>query len=223
MRFRGTYAHTVAYVPSRDELPALLNRRGLVGSGAEIGVKHGKYSDYLLSRWRGAKLISIDPWLADDPNAYVDNANVEQSNHEQFFSETQRRLARHGARSEIWRTTSVEAAARVADGSLDFAFIDARHDYASVLEDLHAWYSKVRPGGILAGHDYVDGPFPAGVFGVRAAVDEFLGERGIPVHSTRGRAPVETFPSWLAVIPVSAATGTVKPAAPWLRLWRRRR
>jgi Methyltransferase domain len=213
MRFRRTYAHTIAHVPSRDELPALLNRRGLVGTGAEIGVKNGKYSDYLLSRWRGVKLISVDPWLADEPDAYIDRANVAQSDHERFFAETKRRLARHGARSEIWRMTSVEAAVRVADDSLDFAYIDARHDSASVLEDLHAWFPKVRPGGILAGHDYVDGTFPSGVFGVRSAVDAFLGERGIPVHSTRGRRPVEMFPSWLAVVPAAAAPGSAGPAA----------
>ena len=35
-------------------------------------------------------------------------------------------------------------------------FIDARHSYDAVLEDLNAWWPKIRPGGILAGHDYVD-------------------------------------------------------------------
>jgi hypothetical protein len=90
----------------------------------------------------------------------------------------------------------------VADSSLDFVYIDARHDRASVLEDLAAWYPKVRAGGIIAGHDYVDGTFPSGVFGVKSAVDEFFGARGILVHATKGRRPVEMFPSWLAERPV---------------------
>ena len=201
MRHRHTYRRTLAHLPSRDEIPALLNRRGLVGQGAEIGVKVGKYSDFVLTRWQGTMLISIDPWLEDEPDEYVDRANVPQAEQEEFFQRATARLARHGARSEIWRTTSVEAASRMRDGSLDFVYIDARHDYTSVLEDLESWVGKVRPGGILAGHDYVDGEFPQGVFGVKRAVDEFFSARGMRVYSTDGRPPIEMFPSWLVEIP----------------------
>jgi hypothetical protein len=84
---------------------------------------------------------------------------------------------------------------------MDFVYIDARHDYESVKEDLHAWFDKVRPGGILAGHDYADGILVQGDFGVKTAVDEFFAERGIPVHITEGPSPVEMFPSWVVVIP----------------------
>ena len=52
-RYRFTYRRTITRVPARDELPALLNARGLLGRGAEIGVKLGVYSDALLRRWRG--------------------------------------------------------------------------------------------------------------------------------------------------------------------------
>jgi hypothetical protein len=200
-RYRWTYGRSLAHVPSRDELPALLNARRLFGDAAEIGVKTGKYSDFLLSRWRGRKLISIDPWLAAETDEYVDRANVPQDAHERFLAETRQRLAPHGARSEILRLTSLEAAERVADRTLDFVYIDARHDYDSVLEDLAAWYTKVRPGGIVAGHDYVDGTFPSGVFGVKRAVDEFFGARGIRVYSTGGPSAVEMFPSWLVEVP----------------------
>src|SRR5438067_890070 len=55
-RYRWTYGRSLAHVPSRDEIPALLNARRLFGDAAEIGVKTGKYSDFLLSRWRGRKL-----------------------------------------------------------------------------------------------------------------------------------------------------------------------
>ena len=61
--------------------------------------------------------------------------------------------------------TPVEAAKKVADGSLDFVYIDARRDYDSVKEDLNAWFRKVKPGGIFAGHDYVDGVLPRATSG----------------------------------------------------------
>jgi hypothetical protein len=200
-RYRFTYRSRITRVPSRDELPALLNARGLVGRGAEIGVKTGKYSDELLGNWKGAELVSIDPWLEADPEDYVDRSNVPQDQHEQHYRETRERLAPYGDRSTIWRLTSVEAATKVEDQSFDFVYIDARHDYASVLEDLAAWCAKVRPGGIFAGHDYVDGDIPEGDFGVKSAVDEFFGARGIPVHGTEGPSAVESFPTWIVEVP----------------------
>jgi hypothetical protein len=200
-RYRHTYATRLDRVPARDEFPAVLNRRGLLGTGAEIGVKAGRFSEWMLKRWKGEKLISIDPWLEDAAEAYVDSANVAQAKHEEFYAETQARLRPFGARSEIWRATSVEAAERVPDRSLDFVYIDARHDYESVLEDLNAWYSKVKPGGIIAGHDYATGSFKQGEFGVKRAVDEFFAERGIAVQATDGKVPVEMFATWLVAVP----------------------
>lgn len=66
---------------------------------------------------------------------------------------------------------STAGAAAFADGTLDFAFVDAAHDYHSVRCDLQAWWPKVKPGGLLAGHDYRDPGSP----GVAKAVDEFFG------------------------------------------------
>lgn len=197
-----SFARSLELVRTRDQIPELLNRRGLIGVGVEIGVKRGRYSEFLLHRWRGRRLISVDPWLEAPSDEYVDRANVPQERQERYFRETTERLARFGERSEIWRTTSAEAAARVEDSSLDFVYVDARHDRESVLEDLEAWYPKLRPGGIIAGHDYVDGSFPNGEFGVRSAVDTFFGRLGFPVNSTRGRpAAVEVFPSWIVSVP----------------------
>jgi hypothetical protein len=200
-RWRWSYKRTIDRVPARDELPALLNARGLLGQGVEIGVKTGLYSDSLLSNWKGAELISIDPWIEAEWEEYVDRSNVSQSEFNDNYEETKQRLSVHGERSTIWRLMSVEAAEKVDDHQLDFAYIDARHDYDSVLEDLNAWASKVKPGGILSGHDYVDGDLPQGEFFVKSAVDEFFGERGIPVHGTEGPSAVEMFPTWIVEVP----------------------
>ncbi len=202
-RYRLSYRSTIHRVPARDELPALLNARGLTGRGVEIGVKTGLYSNELLTNWRGQELISIDPWLSADPDEYVDRSNVSQDEFERYYQETCERLGRHGSRSTIWRMTSVEAAPGVPDHSLDFVYIDARHDYDSVLEDLAAWVVKVKPGGILAGHDYVDGDLPQGEFYVKSAVDQYFGARQIPVHGTEGPSAVEMFPTWIVEVPES--------------------
>jgi predicted O-methyltransferase YrrM len=49
----------------------------------------------------------------------------------------------------------------VSDGLLsqfndraDLVFVDANHDFTNVLADISLAYRLVRPGGIVAGHDY---------------------------------------------------------------------
>ena len=37
---------------------------------------------------------------------------------------------------------------------IDFLYIDASHDYEGVKQDIENWSPHVRPGGIIAGHDY---------------------------------------------------------------------
>lgn len=68
---------------------------------------------------------------------------------------------------------STEAADWFLDASIDFVFIDAAHDYESVTNDINAWLPKIKPGGIIAGHDYE----PYYERGVVAAVDDFFGDR----------------------------------------------
>lgn len=70
------------------------------------------------------------------------------------------------------KLTSIEASRKFRDESLDFVFLDASHEYEHVKEDILAWLPKVKPGGVLAGHDYYLGHdyFP----GVKRAADELL-------------------------------------------------
>jgi predicted O-methyltransferase YrrM len=182
----------------RRQLATLLNRRGLLGKAVEVGVQTGFFSEFLLSHWRGAHLLSVDPWSEAAADEYSDVANRSQAEHDRAYERTMQRLARFGERSSVWRTTSVEAAARIPPGSLDFVYIDARHDYEAVMEDLEAWFDKVRPGGILAGHDYLDGDLPEGVFGVKSAVDEFFAAKRLQVRTTYVDAPWLT---WFVEIP----------------------
>ena len=42
----------------------------------------------------------------------------------------------------------------IEDEVADFVFLDASHNYTAVKRDIEQWYKKVKPGGILAGHDF---------------------------------------------------------------------
>jgi hypothetical protein len=186
-------------ISSREELPALLNARGLLGVAVEVGVKLGRFSEIVLRGWEGRRLISVDPWLEAPREEYRDVANIDQGSHDWFYEATRKRLAEFGERSDIWRMTSAEAAGQIDAASIDFVYLDARHDYESVREDLGLWHPKVRPGGILAGHDYLDGELPAGRFGVKSAVDEFCTEQRLEVSITSA----DEWPSWVIEVPVA--------------------
>ena len=176
----------------------LLNARKLVGTGVEVGVDEGVYSDYLLTWWKGSKLISVDAWIEMPADEYTDTCNTSQGSMEEKYQQTRALLARHGERSEVRRALSTDAAAQIAPRSLDFVYLDARHDFDGVTEDLHAWFEKVKPGGVMAGHDYNDGVFVEGVHGVRSAVDRFFGPRSIAVRHTYTDVPAA---SWIVELP----------------------
>ena len=56
----------------------------------------------------------------------------------------------------LLRATTVAAAPAIPDGSVDFVYHDARHDFPSVLHDLELYWPKLRAGGVYAGHDFED-------------------------------------------------------------------
>ncbi len=194
------YKTSIPFVLNRGEISSILNARGLVGRGAEVGVKCGQFSEYLLGRWKGRCLYSIDPWREFDTSLYHDEDNVCQNEHEVNYGITARRLAKFGDRSVLMRMTSDEAAREVADGSLDFVYLDARHDYKSVVEDIGLWYPKVKPGGVLAGHDYMKyKKIGDTMFGVKQAVDEFIARERISKLWVTVREPI--YKSWMVFKP----------------------
>lgn len=141
--------------------------------GAEIGVWRGGFSAQICDAVPGVALLCVDPWTVYD--AYRDQKS------EQAYLDDAKALA-HAALTpygcDIRQATSVDAAATVPDGSLDFVYIDGNHHYDYVQEDLRVWMPKVRSGGIVSGHDYVINPRKPQIQ-VKAAVDAFTRERGI--------------------------------------------
>ncbi len=177
---------------TREEFPFWLNLLNLRGAGVEIGVQRGTFSTVILSGWGGAKLTCIDPWRSFEPDSYHDTANVEQARQEANFQTTRTRLAPFGERAAQLRKTSAEAVSDFAEGSLDFAYIDAQHHYEAVVEDIELWWPKVKSGGILAGHDYLDGIVDGTDFGVKRAVDGFSDRLGLTLTVSQELE----YPSW---------------------------
>jgi hypothetical protein len=69
-----------------------------------------------------------------------------------------------------WQGKSL-AVAKEWKEQADLIYIDAEHTYESLASDIRAWWPHLKPGGILAIHDYHDAQFP----GVTKAFDEAFG------------------------------------------------
>ena len=67
--------------------------------------------------------------------------------------------------------------------SLDFSFVDADHSYEGCTRDLHAYWPRVRSGGLFSGHDYYTpqqrSEKKLHAEGVGRAVEEFFEEKGL--------------------------------------------
>jgi hypothetical protein len=119
-------------------------------------INSGKHINFdVIDTWNGSTEHQTDPILENDGLYCEFIKNIEPVKH---------------AINTI-RMASLDAANTYADESLDFVFIDASHMYEDVKADLIAWYPKIKPGGILAGHDY--GTWD----GVTRAVNEFFADK----------------------------------------------
>lgn len=171
---------------TRAELPVLWESRGYKVA-AEVGVLRGEFSQAILAAWSGT-LYMVDAWR--QLPGYVDIANGTDDEHEANRQAAIRVAVRAGERAVVVRALSAEFARELDDECLDAVYIDADHSHAAVLADLAAWAPKVRRGGVISGHDYLDGVLPESVFGVRSAVLEFFGREPDVVTQ-------EKWPSWL--------------------------
>lgn len=193
---------------SRNSLGWWLNSLGLIGSGVEVGVQTGLYAETLLDTWKGERLFLVDAWR--HLPEYRDSCNVSDQLMAKRFVLAKQRLARFGPRPVFLRMLSRDAAKRIPNASLDFAYIDANHAYRAVLRDLSLWYPKVKSGGVIAGHDYYDAVpdqdlepiISSGLpkrlltsYGVRTAVDEFAFCHGLRIGCTQ-----EKWPTWYAIV-----------------------
>jgi hypothetical protein len=159
-------------VPSRKDIVKSLPR-GLVT--AEVGVYRGLFSSVIVAYCRPSKHYMVDCWEGgEDTATNVYNLDKKTLNGLRNTVRKLRTWIKRGvARPVIGKTP--EVAALFDDNELDFVYIDASHDYDAVASDLRAWAPKVRPGGVIAGHDYgfIGTKDNKTDWGVKRAVHEF--------------------------------------------------
>lgn len=166
---------------TRYDFPRVLKGKNFK-VGVELGVKEGYFSLYLLKHTTLNVLFSVDSWRDGWSNGK---------------KEAYKSLSYFGGRSKILNMRTSEAAKYFRENNIkaDFIYIDANHKYSAVKQDIEEWWPFVRPGGILAGHDYVEGE------GVIPAVDEFIKNAKLSLNLTG-----DHMKSWWVVKPEEKPT-----------------
>lgn len=169
----------LAPISSRNEFGKLLNARFMNDAAAEIGTHRGEFALAFLNGWHKGTLWCVDHY----PAGYDAGDPASGGDREADAAEAKAVLKKHAGRVRSVREPSPEASARFKDVSLDFVYVDGKHRTADVVRDLRAWWPKVRPGGILAGHDIICPGEVGGGWGpfVQTAVRRFSRDVGLDV------------------------------------------
>ncbi len=152
----------------------------------EVGVYEGDFSAQILEFCPASRLCAVDPW-AHQSAGYNDPCNLEQEAFDELYVKCRNRLLGSQRvmedgrpRVNLVRLPSAEAA-QLLVGPYDLIYLDGNHSFAGIREDIELWYPKVKPGGILAGHDYTHNPDPD-VCGVIPAVQRFVKQHGLQLQ-----------------------------------------
>jgi predicted O-methyltransferase YrrM len=146
--------------------------------GIEIGTDDASTAAYLLATNPHLFLHTIDPY-----EAYIDwnGNNMNETNRKNTWNLYLNKMQKYidENRTLHHMEYSDTAVSKFDDESVDFVFIDGLHTYEQVLIDCHNYYPKVKPGGIISGHDFNV------IEGVNRAVKEFASEVGKNILQTQ--------------------------------------
>lgn len=157
-----------------------LNKYGLIGEAIEVGCAKGNFAREFLSQWRGKKYYLLDPWESQDKEIYRED----QPNDWDDWKNQCELLAKEDNRVELIQGYSPDESSRFKAGSLDSVFIDGNHSYRAVMEDLDAWWPKVKIGGIMGGHDFETRTEGGAWIEVDRAVERWSREHGVIFYVT---------------------------------------
>ena len=136
------------YCSREGTFPKLFKQLGFK-VGVEVGVGNGDFSYTICKLCPNIKLYSVDAWTV-----FPDGGGWKQWRFDRLYKRVVSRLS-HFSNNRIVRGWSMDMVKQFKDGSLDFVYIDAAHDYKNVYQDIKEWSKKVRKGGLICGDDYI--------------------------------------------------------------------
>ncbi len=146
----------------------------------EIGSYSGESSQVFVEETKF--LYCIDPWKNGyDPE---DEASEIQpmSEIEQIFNT---RMQTYQNYMKL-KTTSIQASTTFDNESLDFIYIDGNHTLEAIKNDITHWLPKIKPNGVIGGHDYNINPINKRAGYVKSVTNAFFNKPPLalfPDHS----------------------------------------
>jgi len=145
-------------VPDRMAMLATLPKGGI---WCEVGTADGGFAEQILTVCHPDKLHLIDSWSAEHDSRYI---NMEDA--------VKQRLHDHPI--ETHKGYSTDMLALFSDDHFDVIYLDAGHGYDDTMAELELCRQKVKPEGLITGHDYVTGTWRTqDRYGVIEAVNAF--------------------------------------------------
>lgn len=164
VRLNERHTQNCRVLPTRMHLLERLPHGGVV---AEIGVAFGDFTMQILKRSKPEKLHLVDAWASDRYQHGL--AQIRERFSEEIAS---------GA-IEINQGLSTQRLCEFPADYFDWVYIDTDHSYATTRDELRLSAQKVKPGGLIAGHDFTSGnPVRAVPYGVIEACNEFCLQEG---------------------------------------------
>lgn len=158
--------------------------------GAELGVFCGEFTQFIIDNVQPKKLYLVDPWWLEfgeqypDWGAYTRNGKLSTK---EAHGMVQDIVAKYrGGEVKIEVGYSLTFLASLPDYSLDWVYLDTTHAYEDTLKELDALQYKVKPDGIIAGHDWHPEP-THWHHGVYRAIQDFVATHPYEVFHTDAR------------------------------------
>ncbi len=149
------------YFENRDNLNIL-----------EIGTYEGSYALKIYEIFPKSFLYLLDTWDSKNTDFYY---SVRPGTVESAYTVAQSRF-NDKQNVSLLKESSQIVFNNFENDFFDWIYIDGDHSYEAVKLDLHNWFSKLKNGGIMSGHDWDVDPQMSefNMFGVQRAVIEFL-------------------------------------------------
>lgn len=167
---------------AHDELRWLAAQAAEAQKIVEVGCWCGRSTRALADHTTGT-VWCVDPWTGTQPSSVARTEGggllaLQKLMKKRVFAAFVENLSDHLATGRVqaipMRSTFAVQILRCL-APFDFVFLDGDHAYTSVAPEIEQFRPLVRPGGILAGHDYDSDRWPQ----VTQAVDDLVPERQV--------------------------------------------
>jgi len=151
---------------------------------AEVGSRSGINAKTILLSMKVEKLYLIDPYTP-----YLDGGTfLTQEDQDAYYVEMYNNMKQFLDRVIFITRPSILASKLFEDEYFDYIYLDANHNYESVMTDQKSWFPKVKKGGFISGHDI-------GYPDVIKAVNDFI--EGYNYHQHTNIKPMLFTGDWL--------------------------